>query len=174
VVYQDSRLLPWARLLDNVTLGLKPKQAKADAQRVLSEVGLGGRERSWPVTLSGGEAQRASLARALIRKPDLMLLDEPFGALDALTKITMHKLLRELCERYHPAVVLVTHDVSEALTLSDRIVVLGSGHVVHDERIDLAHPRDPHSSNFAGLRRQLLGKLGVEPHEDGQSGPSVS
>jgi sulfonate transport system ATP-binding protein len=161
VVYQDARLLPWSRVFDNVVLGLRGKEAKERARQVLAEVGLSSHENAWPVTLSGGETQRAALARALIREPQLLLLDEPFGALDALTRITMHNLLRALCDRHHPAVLLVTHDVNEAITLSDRIVVIDSGKVVHDEVVSLPEPREPHHQGVASLRAQLHRTLGV-------------
>jgi sulfonate transport system ATP-binding protein len=161
VVYQDARLLPWARVLDNVMLGLPGKRARERARQALEEVGLTTHERAWPATLSGGEAQRVALARALIREPDLLLLDEPFGALDALTRITMHGLLRTLCDRHHPAVVLVTHDVNEAIALSDRIVVLDGGRVIYDEEVELNQPRQIHHEGFAALRHELFGKLGV-------------
>lgn len=161
VVFQDARLLPWARVLDNVVLGLRGKQVRAQAREILAEVQLSSHEHAWPVTLSGGEAQRAALARALIREPHLLLLDEPFGALDALTRITMHGLLRALCDRHNPAVLLVTHDVNEAITLSDRIVVLDRGKVVYDEPVALSEPRELHHEGFAALREQLHERLGV-------------
>jgi len=107
--FQDSRLLPWLRVLDNVILGLRGPGARERGLTALEEVGLAGRDRSWPHELSGGEQQRAALARALVREPELLLADEPFGALDALTRIKMHGLLRELYERHRPAVLLVTH-----------------------------------------------------------------
>ena len=121
VVFQDARLLPWARVLGNVTLGLGDADAERRGRQALSEVGLTDHLRAWPRTLSGGEAQRVALARALVRRPDLLLLDEPFGALDALTRLRMHALLAELCRVHRPAVLLVTHDVDEAITLADRV-----------------------------------------------------
>ena len=166
VVYQDARLLPWARVLDNVVLGLRGKGAREQGRNVLKEVNLATHEDAWPVTLSGGEAQRVALARALIREPHLLLLDEPFAALDALTRITMHGLLRSLCDRYNPAVVLVTHDVNEAVTLSDRIVVLDDGKVVYDEPVTLAKPRELHHEGFATLRHRLHERLGVFSDND--------
>ncbi len=171
VVFQDARLLPWARVLDNVVLGLKGKHVRAQARDILGEVYLASHEDDWPVTLSGGEAQRVALARALIREPHLLLLDEPFGALDALTRITMHGLLRALCDRHNPAVLLVTHDVNEAITLSDRIVVLDRGKVVYDEPVTLSEPRELHHEVFATLREQLHERLGVlAPTGGGASG----
>nr|WP_221375126.1 ATP-binding cassette domain-containing protein [Actinoplanes polyasparticus] len=135
VVFQDSRLLPWRRILDNVVLGVRGPDAAARGQQALSEVGLPGRERSWPFQLSGGEQQRVSLARSLVREPQLLLADEPFGALDALTRIRMHALLRKLCEAHKPAVLLVTHDVDEAVALSDRVIVLDAGVVRADVQV---------------------------------------
>ena len=135
VVFQDSRLLPWKRILDNVVLGLRMPDADERGRQALAEVGLAGRERAWPHELSGGEQQRASLARSLVREPQLLLADEPFGALDALTRIRMHALLRKLCEAHRPAVLLVTHDVDEAVALSDRVIVLDAGVVRADVQV---------------------------------------
>jgi sulfonate transport system ATP-binding protein len=163
VVFQDSRLLPWARVLDNVTLGLR--HADALGRERLAEVGLAGRERAWPTELSGGEQQRVSLARSLVREPQLLLADEPFGALDALTRIRMHTLLRELCARHRPAVLLVTHDVDEAITLADRVVVLDSGRISLHLPVDLEGTRSAADPRFAALRARLLDALGVPPVE---------
>ncbi|MEV6764093.1 ABC transporter ATP-binding protein [Streptomyces sp. NPDC051105] len=154
VVFQDSRLLPWRRVLDNVVLGLDGKDAHAKGRSALEEVGLGGRERAWPGELSGGEAQRAALARSLVREPELLLADEPFGALDALTRIKMHHLLRALWRRHRPSVLLVTHDVDEAIVLADRVLVLENGRIGLDLTIDRARPS-------ALYRKQLLAALGV-------------
>ncbi|SHN46294.1 ABC transporter ATP-binding protein [Cryptosporangium aurantiacum] len=163
VVFQDSRLLPWKRILPNVVLGVEGRaDAKAKAREALAEVGLAGRERAWPTELSGGEAQRAALARSLVREPELLLADEPFGALDALTRIKMHALLRELCERHQPAVLLVTHDVDEAIVLADRILVLQDGRIGVDITVDLPHPRAYGDHKLAGYRTLLLDALGVD------------
>jgi sulfonate transport system ATP-binding protein len=162
VVFQDPRLQPWLRVLDNVLLGLPRTRSRELGRRALAEVELTGHERAWPVTLSGGEAQRVALARALVREPDLLLLDEPFGALDALTRIRMHELLRTLCARHRPAVLLVTHDVDEAIVLADRIVVLGTdGRLGDDTVIDLPRPRRMDTREFGALRDRLLAALGV-------------
>jgi sulfonate transport system ATP-binding protein len=159
VVFQDSRLLPWARVLDNVVLGLKGQDDRG--RESLAEVGLAGREKAWPNELSGGEQQRVALARSLVRKPELLLADEPFGALDALTRIKMHALLRKLCAAHQPAVLLVTHDVDESIVLADRVIVLDEGRLVTEEVIDLATPRSPADPRFAEVRSRLLDALGV-------------
>jgi sulfonate transport system ATP-binding protein len=175
VVFQESRLIPWQRVLANVLLGLRPGAGgKAALQRrgldALGEVGIIDHAGDWPLTLSGGEAQRVALARAFVREPQLMLLDEPFGALDALTRIRMHVLLQDLCVRHRPAVLLVTHDVDEAILLADRAVVLADGRITLDLPIDLDRPRDRGHPDFVRLRTRLLLELGVKesnrPQED--------
>jgi sulfonate transport system ATP-binding protein len=161
VAFQEPRLLPWKKTWENVVLGLGADQrSRADA--ALAEVGLSHRSEAWPLTLSGGEAQRAALARALVRQPKLLLLDEPFASLDALTRMRMHVLVEALWRRYRPAVLLVTHDVDEALLLADRVLVLEHGRIVYDVRVALSRPRVPSSAVFFDLRRALLGALGVE------------
>ncbi|MFC0436954.1 ABC transporter ATP-binding protein [Kutzneria buriramensis] len=166
VVFQEPRLQPWKRVVDNVAIGLPGRDARSRARQALAEVGLAGHERAWPATLSGGEAQRAALARALVREPDLLLLDEPFGALDALTRIRMHALLRQLCARHRPAVLLVTHDVDEAIMLADRITVLGEdGRLGSDVPVRLAGPRQRDTTEFGALRAHLLTELGVTESE---------
>jgi sulfonate transport system ATP-binding protein len=161
VVFQDARLLPWKRVLDNVILGLSGADAQARGVRALLEVELPGREASWPYELSGGEQQRVALARSLVREPELLLADEPFGALDALTRIRMHALLKRLSEVHRPAVLLVTHDVDEAIELVHRVVILEQGRVAADIAVDLPSESAERSVRFAALRRQLLGRLGV-------------
>ncbi|MGW1210735.1 ABC transporter ATP-binding protein [Streptomyces sp. NPDC002499] len=160
VVFQDSRLLPWRRVLDNVLLGLGTG-GEEKGRAALAEVGLAGRERAWPGELSGGEQQRAALARSLVREPELLLADEPFGALDALTRIKMHALLRELWERHRPSVLLVTHDVDEAIVLADRVLVLDAGRVGLDLAIDRPHPRSYRDPLLGEYRERLLTALGV-------------
>ncbi|MFH8694690.1 ABC transporter ATP-binding protein [Streptomyces chartreusis] len=161
VVFQDSRLLPWRRVLANVLLGLDGSQAEQKGREALAEVGLQGRERAWPSELSGGEQQRAALARSLVREPELLLADEPFGALDALTRIKMHNLLRELWERHRPCVLLVTHDVDEAIVLADRVLVLDRGRIGLDLTIDRPHPRTYRDPLLGEYRERLLAALGV-------------
>ncbi|MEU1551639.1 ABC transporter ATP-binding protein [Streptomyces scabiei] len=166
VVFQDSRLLPWRRVLDNVLLGTEGKEAVGRGREALAEVGLKGRERAWPNELSGGEAQRAALARSLVRDPELLLADEPFGALDALTRIRMHTLLRQLWERHRPSVLLVTHDVDEAIVLADRVLVLEEGRIGLDLTIDRPHPRSYRDPLLGDYRERLLAALGVkEDHQ---------
>ncbi|WP_043366645.1 ABC transporter ATP-binding protein [Belnapia sp. F-4-1] len=167
VVFQEPRLLPWKPVWRNVALGL-PGAAEAVRQRALAalrEVELAHRAGAWPLTLSGGEAQRAGLARALVREPDLLLLDEPFAALDALTRLRMQSLVAELWQAHRPAVLLVTHDVEEALLLADRVLVLAGGRLVQDLAVDLPRPRRRAAPGFDALRIRLLATLGVD--EDG-------
>ncbi|QXC59441.1 ABC transporter ATP-binding protein [Aquihabitans sp. G128] len=169
VVFQDPRLLPWASVLDNVVLGLGGARGEAATagRAALAEVGLDGHERDWPKTLSGGEAQRAALARALVREPALLLLDEPFGALDALTRIRMHALVQQLHARHAPAVLLVTHDVDEAVLLADRVLVLTDGRISLDEVVDVPSPRLRGDDRFIALRSRLLAELGVDEGAEG-------
>jgi sulfonate transport system ATP-binding protein len=162
VAFQEHRLFPWMRVAENVGLGLPRANRREATERALDEVGLSAKADAWPLTLSGGEAQRASLARALVREPELLLLDEPFGALDALTRIRMHGLLVDLWRRHRPAVLLVTHDVDEAITLADRVLVLSEGRLSLDVTVDLPAPREPTRPGFAELRHRLLRELGVE------------
>jgi sulfonate transport system ATP-binding protein len=162
MAFQDARLLPWRRVIDNVSLALRTRDARETAKRALDEVGLSDHLDAWPLTLSGGEAQRVSLARALVRDPDLLLLDEPFGALDALTRISMHNLVLDLWQRHRPAVLLVTHDVDEALALADRVLVLADGEVAHVEQISLERPREREHPQLINQRNRLLAELGVD------------
>jgi len=161
VVFQEPRLLPWKRVWQNVTLGLRGQNTKSRARAALQEVELTHRTDSWPLTLSGGEAQRAALARALVRDPKLLLLDEPFAALDALTRLRMQNLVGALWAAHRPAVLLVTHDVDEALLLADRVLVLQDGKIARDTPIPLERPRRHADPEFNRLRVALLASLGV-------------
>ncbi|RFS87405.1 ABC transporter ATP-binding protein [Actinomadura spongiicola] len=161
VAFQEPRLVPWKRVLDNVTLGLRGSDPVAAAERALAEVELTERRDRWPLTLSGGEAQRVSLARALVRNPDLLLLDEPFSALDALTRINVHRLVLDLWARHRPGVLLVTHDVDEALLLADRVLVLDGGRIAHQSTVGLPRPRAREDRELIELRSVLLARLGV-------------
>ena len=165
VAFQEPRLIPWRRVSDNVRLGLRradpAAEPRAIARGALDEVGLTGRADAWPLTLSGGEAQRAALARALVREPSLLLLDEPFSALDALTRISMHRLVLRLWAHHQPAVLLVTHDVDEAIALADRVLVLADGRIGYSGQITLPRPRDRDHPELSALRNRLLGELGV-------------
>ncbi|MFF2961519.1 ABC transporter ATP-binding protein [Streptomyces sp. NPDC057963] len=165
VVFQEPRLVPSKKVLANVTVAL-PRSRSEHGLRALAEVGLERHADAWPTTLSGGEAQRVALARALVREPELLLLDEPFAALDALTRLKMQDLVEELCRNHRPAVLLVTHDVDEAIRLADRVAVLRSGRLITDQPVTVGRPRDPGDPAFAALRRRLLDDLGVEtaPH----------
>jgi sulfonate transport system ATP-binding protein len=162
VAFQAPRLLPWKRVWRNVVLGLPGRPDRDRALAALAEVNLTDRAKAWPKTLSGGEAQRAALARALVREPDLLLLDEPFAALDALTRLKVQDLVAGLWQRHGPAVLLVTHDVEEALRLSDRVLVMADGVIRHDVPVELPRPRDVADPAFVALRTQLLRWLGVE------------
>ncbi|MBM4724362.1 ATP-binding cassette domain-containing protein [Rhodococcus hoagii] len=161
VAFQEPRLLPWKRVHRNVSLGRPDGDGKRRAIEALGEVNLGHRVDAWPLTLSGGEAQRVSLARALVREPDLLLLDEPFGALDALTRITAYELLIRLWRRHGFAVLLVTHDVEEAVLLADRVLVLDGGRIAHDVSVTAPRPRQRAHPEVVALRRQVLAHLGV-------------
>jgi sulfonate transport system ATP-binding protein len=180
VVFQEARLIPWLRVLNNVVLGLSARAEGRGALRergvhALREVELEEHANDWPLTLSGGEAQRVALARALVREPQLMLLDEPFGALDALTRLKMQSLLQRLCALHRPAVLLVTHDVDEAILLADRVVVLVDGELSLDINIDIERPRNRGDAKFIALRNRLLRELGVEESapSSGAQGPTL-
>jgi sulfonate transport system ATP-binding protein len=162
VVFQEPRLVNSKRVWQNVALGLnRSSVTRVAATDALEEVGLATHANVWPATLSGGEAQRVALARALVREPQLLLLDEPFAALDALTRLKMQQLIADLCARHGPAVLLVTHDVEEALLLADRVVLLREGHLGFEVEVPMARPREI-GVEFTTLRRRLLRELGVE------------
>jgi sulfonate transport system ATP-binding protein len=164
VVFQEPRLLPWKRVWENVALGLRD-DSRERALAALAEVELVQRASAWPLTLSGGEAQRAGLARALVREPRFLLLDEPFASIDALTRLKMHELVLALWGLHRPSVLLVTHDVDEALVLADRAVVIDGGRIAAQIEIDAPRPRDQSSPVYIQRRRELLARLGVVPQD---------
>jgi len=158
VMFQDARLLPWKRVLDNVALGL-PRERRAEAADVLAQVGLADRANEWPARLSGGQRQRVALARALVHHPRLLLLDEPLGALDALTRMEMQALIESLWRRLGFTALLVTHDVSEAIALADRVVLIEDGRITLDQRVPLTRPRQRGSAAFAQLEEAVLRRV---------------
>jgi sulfonate transport system ATP-binding protein len=154
LLFQDARLLPWQTVIGNVGIA-REKGWKDTAKAALANVGLAGRENDWPAVLSGGQRQRVALARALVSRPGILLLDEPFGALDALTRLEMHALTERIWQEYRFTTVLITHDVAEAVSLADRVLVLRDGHVALDVPIDLPRPRrefaDPAAAEIQAL-----------------------
>ncbi|RWN51534.1 ATP-binding cassette domain-containing protein [Mesorhizobium sp.] len=140
LLFQDARLLPWHRVLSNVGIA-RTKDWRETAAAALADVGLADRWNDWPAVLSGGQAQRVALARALVSRPGVLLLDEPFGALDALTRMEMHRLLERIWREHGFTTVLITHDVAEAVALADRVLVIRDGGITLDLRIDLPRPR---------------------------------
>jgi sulfonate transport system ATP-binding protein len=162
VVFQEHRLLPWETLWRNVALGLTHDDSRARAGAALIEVGLGDRLDDWPRNLSGGQAQRVALARALVQHPRLLLLDEPFAALDALTRIKMQSLVKELVARHQPGVLLVTHDVDEAIVLGDRVMVMRNGAIACEFAVSAAARAHRSHSDAITLRGRLLSELGVD------------
>ena len=158
LMFQEARLLPWKSVIDNVRLGLSAA-ALPSAQAALRDVGLEDRANDWPTKLSGGQRQRVALARALVHRPKVLLLDEPLGALDALTRIEMHALIERLWLENGFTTLLVTHDVQEALVLGDRVLVVDDGAIVFDVAIDLARPRSRGSREFAALEEAVLSQV---------------
>jgi len=162
IMFQEARLLPWRRVLDNVTLGLAA-QSRARGAEVLAQVGLAERKDEWPARLSGGQRQRVALARALVHHPRLLLLDEPLGALDALTRIEMHRLIESLWQRHRFTALLVTHDVQEAVALADRVILIEDGRIALDENIALARPRSQGDPAFAAIEKRILDRVLQKP-----------
>ncbi len=163
MMFQDARLLPWRRVVANVALGL-PKERREEAKSALAEVGLAERSGDWPSILSGGQRQRVALARALASRPNVLLLDEPLGALDALTRLEMQGLIERVWREHGFTAVLVTHDVEEAVALADRIIVLAEGTVALDVRVDLPRPRDHATRRFTEIKTAILNQvLGTRP-----------
>lgn len=163
IVFQEPRLLPWKSLASNVRLGTRGRDDVAAIDELLDLVGLAGFADYLPKQVSGGMAQRTALARALVGRPGVLLLDEPFAALDALTRMRMQDLLVEVTSEFGTTVLLVTHDVDEALYLADRIVVLGQRGEGIAETVDVSfgHPRDRSDARLAPLRTQLLRRFGI-------------
>ena len=163
VMFQEPRLLPWARVLSNVEVGLGRDRATSDAQaraeRALTEVGLDEKRDQWPAVLSGGQKQRVALARALVSQPRVLAFDEPLGALDALTRISMQRLLERVWHDQGFTAILVTHDVAEAVALADRVLVIEDGRIAHDFSVDVPRPRQRGSAELAALEGAILKNL---------------
>lgn len=166
IMFQDARLLPWKRVLDNVALGLPGREGKERAREALAQVGLAERAHDWPAVLSGGQRQRVALARALVHTPRLLLLDEPLGALDALTRIEMHRLIERLWQRHGFTALLVTHDVAEAVALADRVILIEEQRIALDQRIALPRPRSHGNPAFAAYEEQILNRVLQQPEGD--------
>ena len=163
VMFQDARLLPWKHVLDNIGLGLRGNW-QPRAKELLGQVGLSDRAREWPGVLSGGERQRVALARALVSHPTLLLLDEPLGALDALTRIEMQGVIERLWLTHRFTAVLITHDIEEAIALGDRVALIEDGRITLDEPVLLPRPRPRGSPEFAALKDRILHRvLGDSP-----------
>jgi sulfonate transport system ATP-binding protein len=163
VMFQEPRLLPWARVLSNVEVGLGRERNSADAQAraesALVEVGLDDKRAQWPAVLSGGQKQRVALARALVSQPRVLAFDEPLGALDALTRISMQRLLERVWHDQGFTAILVTHDVAEAVALADRVLVIEDGRIAHDIHVDIPRPRRRGSAELAALEGSILKNL---------------
>jgi sulfonate transport system ATP-binding protein len=155
MLFQDARLIPWQRVLENVGIAREPGWRER-AREALADVGLEDRAGDWPAVLSGGQRQRVALARALVSRPRLLLLDEPFGALDALTRREMHELLGRIWRRDGFTTVLITHDVTEAVTLAGRVLVLREGRFVLDRRVPGPRPHDPGDPRLVELEKRVL------------------
>ncbi|MGY8711801.1 ATP-binding cassette domain-containing protein [Bradyrhizobium sp. 18BD] len=163
VMFQEPRLLPWARVLSNVEVGLGRDRASDDAharaEKALNEVGLDDKRDQWPSVLSGGQKQRVALARALVSRPRVLAFDEPLGALDALTRISMQRLLERVWRDQGFTAILVTHDVAEAVALADRVLVIDEGRIAHDVTVNAARPRERGSAELAALEGSILSHL---------------
>lgn len=163
IMFQEPRLLPWASVLSNVEVGLGEKQGSREgrerALEALRDVGLESRSGDWPAVLSGGQKQRVALARALVSRPRVLAFDEPLGALDALTRISMQRLLVKVWLDQGFTAVMVTHDVAEAVTLADRVLIIEEGKIAMDLPVDLPRPRDRGSPEVAALEGLILGEL---------------
>jgi sulfonate transport system ATP-binding protein len=175
IMFQEPRLLPWRSVLQNISLGLDHPDSR-EAMSVLEQVGLADRAHDYPTVLSGGQRQRVSLARALMHQPRVMLLDEPFGALDALTRISAQRLVEALWAKHQFTAVLVTHDVDEAVLLGDHVLVINEGRIVFRQRVDLPRPRVRNSPEVGKLAASVLGAIFDEElgREVAPSEPSAS
>jgi sulfonate transport system ATP-binding protein len=170
MMFQDARLLPWLRVAQNVAVGQAGLVNEA-VQVAMKQVGLEERGQDWPAILSGGQRQRVALARALISNPSLLLLDEPLGSLDALTRIEMQNLIQALWQRRACTAVLVTHDIEEAVLLADRVLLLEGGGIRQEFPVALGRPRDRAMPEFQELVRQILGRVLVnDPAGDAPEG----
>lgn len=158
IMFQDGRLLPWKKVLDNVGIGLKGDW-KPRAIEALKNVGLEDRGEDWPSKLSGGQKQRVALARALVHEPDILLLDEPLGALDALTRIEMQELIEKIWKKVQITSIFVTHDVEEAVALADRIILIEDGSIVLNKSINLPRPRQRTNHAFTNHVEEILHKI---------------
>jgi sulfonate transport system ATP-binding protein len=158
MMFQDARLLPWLRVAENVAIG-QSGRLNDSVYSSLEQVGLQGRGGDWPAVLSGGQRQRVALARALISDPSLLLLDEPLGALDALTRIEMQTLIHDLWQRRESTAILVTHDIEEAVLLADRVLLLEEGQIRAEFAVDLERPRNRTAPEFQDLVRRVLNRV---------------
>ena len=162
IVFQEPRLLPWESVARNVAVGLGVGAAAGAGPKVaeaLAEVQLSEKSGEWPSKLSGGQRQRVALARALVSRPDLLLFDEPLGALDALTRITMQRLVERVWVEQGFSVVFVTHDVTEAVALADRVIVLDRGRIALDLPVPQPRPRQRGAADLAALEGRLLATI---------------
>jgi len=172
LMFQDARLLPWKRVVDNIALGLDGPDVRRRAREALAQVGLADRAGEWPAVLSGGQRQRVALARALVHAPRLLMLDEPLGALDALTRIEMQQLVESLWREHGFTALLVTHDVSEAVALADRVVLIEDGRIALDERVALARPRSRGNAAFAAIEERVLQRVLQQPAREAEAPPA--
>lgn len=159
VMFQEPRLLPWANIADNVAVGLRPGENPDAVTRALASVQLSEKADEWPARLSRGQKQRAALARALVSNPRLLMLDEPLGALDALTRLAMQDLIRKIHRRDRFTAILVTHDVAEAVALSDRVIVLGQGRIIEDFRIVRVAETRRGSPDLVQIEQEILSRI---------------
>ncbi|WP_114814871.1 ABC transporter ATP-binding protein [Paraburkholderia kururiensis] len=166
VIFQEPRLLPWLDVANNISFPLRARGEAAErVTALLGEVGLPGIEERWPKELSGGMAQRVAIARGLFSRPSVLLLDEPFSAVDAITRMRLQDLLLQVTSSHRMAALVVTHDVDEALLLSDRVLVMQAGHngagggIVHELRVELPRPRSRQAASEGVLRTALLDRL---------------